>query len=96
MQELRKQLESHVTTIESLRSENRAATERHETVCSPHAFDLSCMYLLVHSRTKVLDLHFLILKLAFTFILYHFLVIRKLSILQRPEVGAQPMNQRVL
>ena len=34
MQELRKQLENQVVTIDSLRNENRAAVERHENVGS--------------------------------------------------------------
>lgn len=33
MQELRKQLESQVITIDKLRSENRLAVEHHENVC---------------------------------------------------------------
>lgn len=35
-QELRKQLEDQVATVESLRIENRVAIEKHETVC--HSF----------------------------------------------------------
>lgn len=33
IQELRQQLESHVLTMEILRSENRASVARHENVC---------------------------------------------------------------
>jgi len=36
-QELRKQLEDQVVTIDTLRSDNRAAVERHESVCNNHS-----------------------------------------------------------
>lgn len=36
-QELRKQLENQVLTIDTLQNENRAAIERHENVCSAGA-----------------------------------------------------------
>lgn len=37
MQELRKQLENQVVTIDSLRNENRAVVERYENVHSDHS-----------------------------------------------------------
>ena len=41
MQELRRQLEDQVLTIDTLRNENRATVERHEIVSSSMYYDLS-------------------------------------------------------
>lgn len=58
MQELRKQLEAQVLTIDTLRNENRTSAEHHENVQPPVIFDLSFL-LLISFCSSILELLFI-------------------------------------